>query len=618
MHIPDGFLSPSTSLILYTVSTPFLIKSSAVAKTKLHYRLVPLVSLFSALSFVIMMFNFPLPGGTTGHAVGAAISSIVLGPWVSILTVTIALVIQALLFGDGGILTLGANIFNMAIIMSLVGFTVYKIFRPLANGNRNRETIIAFIAGYISINCSAFLTAIELGLQPLLFRDMQGHALFFPYPLAVSIPAMMIGHLTVAGLAEGLFTSLVYSWLRNTNSGLFGPSEKTVISRYLAVVLFILLLFLPLGVLAPGTAWGEWSRTELSKLGLGYLPSGIDRWSNLWISPFAGYHLPLALPPFVTYIFSGIMGTIATAGLVWFLFILLLKIFKEPNFPGKKHVAVNRLVSKNINTLLGIIRGSFFAEEIARLPGFLQLLDPRTKIISLIILMISIVYIQNLLELIIIYCLLIFTAYVSQIPVRYYISRVWLFLPFFTGIIVLPLLFNIVTPGPAILTLIHFPAAHLNLSVTSTGLYTALLLLFRVAASVSAVFLVVLSTPWMSLLKALELFRLPKSTIMIIMMTYRYITVLLKTAEDMFIARQSRNVGTVSEKDNRNWSAAAFGTLFSKTYRLSEDIYLAMISRGYRGRIYVLSDFRFDTRDYIVFLVIVLYIIMLFALNNNL
>src|SRR3981189_2574552 len=127
MHIPDGYLSPSTCAALYATSTPFWYIALARVKRAVNTELVPLLSVFAAFSFIVMMFNLPLPGGTTGHAVGVGIAAIVLGPLAAILAISIALVIQALLFGDGGITAIGANWFNMAILGSLTAYGVYRL-----------------------------------------------------------------------------------------------------------------------------------------------------------------------------------------------------------------------------------------------------------------------------------------------------------------------------------------------------------------------------------------------------------------------------------------------------------------------------------------------------------
>jgi len=127
MHIPDGYLSPSTCATMYVAAAPFWYVALRKVQRFLNSRVVPLISVFAAFSFVIMMFNLPLPGGTTGHAVGMGIAAIVLGPWGSILAVSVALLIQALFFGDGGITAFGANCFNMAIVGSLVAYVLYRL-----------------------------------------------------------------------------------------------------------------------------------------------------------------------------------------------------------------------------------------------------------------------------------------------------------------------------------------------------------------------------------------------------------------------------------------------------------------------------------------------------------
>src|ERR1700691_4985428 len=154
MHIPDGYLSPSTCLALYAGSAPFWYVALRRVKKALHTRLVPLLSLFSAFCFLIMMFNLPLPGGTTGHAVGIGLATVVLGPWAAMLAVSVALVIQALFFGDGGITAIGANCFNMAIVGSLVTYVCYRAMAgrsPLASF---RSVAGAGPGGYGGINVS--------------------------------------------------------------------------------------------------------------------------------------------------------------------------------------------------------------------------------------------------------------------------------------------------------------------------------------------------------------------------------------------------------------------------------------------------------------------------------
>lgn len=226
MHIPDGYLSPATCAVLAGGSVPFLVRAFLWIRKLLPGKAVPLLALTTALCFVVQMFNVPLPGGTTGHAVGGTLIAVVIGPWPAVIAVSLVLVIQALLFGDGGILALGANILNMAIILPLVGYGFYRLIAGKSGLTSTRRLLSVAIAAYMGINAAAFAAAVEFGLQPALFRDAAGGPLYCPYGLEVAIPAMMIGHLTVAGLAEALLTGAVFWFVaRNFPDKIRGARE---------------------------------------------------------------------------------------------------------------------------------------------------------------------------------------------------------------------------------------------------------------------------------------------------------------------------------------------------------------------------------------------------------
>jgi cobalt/nickel transport system permease protein len=210
MHIPDGYLSPSTCAILAGGSLPFLVRAILWVRKHLLSKAVPILALTTALSFVIQMFNVPLPGGTTGHAVGGTLIAALLGPWPAVIAVSVVLIIQALLFGDGGLLALGANILNMAVILPLVGYGLYRLMAGSSDLSSPRRVIAVSVASYIAINAAALAAALEFGLQPALFKDASGAPLYCPYGLGVAVPAMMIGHLTIAGVAEAILTGAVF------------------------------------------------------------------------------------------------------------------------------------------------------------------------------------------------------------------------------------------------------------------------------------------------------------------------------------------------------------------------------------------------------------------------
>ena len=341
MHIPDGYLSPSTCAALYVSAAPFWYVALQRLKRQLHTRMVPLVSVFSAFSFVIMMFNLPLPGGTTGHATGAALASVVLGPWAGMLAVSIALVIQALFFGDGGVTAIGANCFNIAIVGSLVAYAVYRAIAGNSPIESNRRKWAAGIAGYTAINAAALITAIEFGIQPALFQDATGAPLYAPYPLQIAVPAMMLGHLTLAGLAEFIVTAGVVAYLQKSDPSLLSrgagldttATPSTGGARKLWAALAALMILTPLGLLAVGSAWGEWSpedfanaetRKEIAAASHGVAPpaappTGLERLAAVWTAPIPDYAPPFFKSPAFGYVMSAMLGS----GLIVLCYLLL-------------------------------------------------------------------------------------------------------------------------------------------------------------------------------------------------------------------------------------------------------------------------------------------------------
>ncbi|HEY3310367.1 MAG TPA: cobalt transporter CbiM [Anaerolineales bacterium] len=332
MHIPDGYLSPVTSLVMFLLVLPFWVIGIRKVRETMNARSVPLIALMAAFSFVIMMFNVPLPGGTTGHASGAALAAILLGPEVAVIAVSIALIIQAFFFGDGGILAIGANCFNMAVVIPYVSYSIYRALSKDSPPNSKRRVAGAALGGWTGLTLGAFLTGVEFGIQPLLFKAADGSPLYAPFPLSISIPAMVIPHMLVASTVEGLLTALVVAYLQRSNHAILTIGEKPELAdqsgglqrlRGLLTVLAVLVVASPLGLLAPGTAWGEWGTHELSKMGLKAIPAGLEKLSTLWGAPLSGYNLPAFGNTNLGYVISALTGIAITALVVW-LFSLLL------------------------------------------------------------------------------------------------------------------------------------------------------------------------------------------------------------------------------------------------------------------------------------------------------
>ena len=308
MHIPENYLSPSTCGILGAVMVPIWLLSIRKVKETVPREKLPLLGVAAAFSFLAMMFNVPLPGGTTGHAVGGTLIAILLGPYAACLSVSVALLIQALFFGDGGILAFGANSFNMAFALPFTGYFVYHGVKRLISS----DIIAAGIGSYVGINVAAFCAAVEFGIQPLLFTDAAGQALYCPYPLSISIPAMMIGHITIFGLAEVIFTTGVLAYLKKTSPDLFHMSAPASSSKSLFGLLAALILATPLGLLAAGTAWGEWDVEELAETdffgsALGYTPAGME--NGFSFDVLMPDYAIAGLPDVLGYIISALVGT---------------------------------------------------------------------------------------------------------------------------------------------------------------------------------------------------------------------------------------------------------------------------------------------------------------------
>lgn len=335
MHIPDGYLSPQTSATFAVAMLPLWYQASRRVQKVVKSRYVPLVALGAAFSFVIMMFNIPIPDGTTAHAVGGGLVAVLLGPWAACIAVSTALLIQALFFGDGGVLAFPANAFNMAVVLPFVAYGVYRLFTRNTALTARRRVVAAAVGGYVGLNAAAFCAAVEFGLQPELFHRADGTPLYSPFHLSQAIPAMMLAHLLVAGVVEGVVTGGVVAYLQRANLPLLrinapaappdgADRDRGRISPVRAglVALGVMAVVSPLGLLAPGGAFGEDAPADLDlgRYHLSAVPSGLKKYSDFW-----GHTL---LPGYGDgsvwqYILSAVVGmtviAVAVLGLVWLL-----------------------------------------------------------------------------------------------------------------------------------------------------------------------------------------------------------------------------------------------------------------------------------------------------------
>jgi cobalt/nickel transport system permease protein len=207
VHVPDGFLSPQTYVPAYALAAGAWAYAARTLRRRLDETLLPRLAVLCALGFVLMSVMLPLPGGTSVHASGIGILAVVFGPWITFAAVSLVLLLQALVFGAGGITVLPVNALAMGLGGSLAACLGYRLLKPLD------ERAGLFAAGWLATAAPAVLIAIVLGIQPAIAHTAEGQPLFFPFGLSVTLPAVVVPH-ALLGIAEGLLTILVVSFLR--------------------------------------------------------------------------------------------------------------------------------------------------------------------------------------------------------------------------------------------------------------------------------------------------------------------------------------------------------------------------------------------------------------------
>ncbi len=330
MHIPDGYLSPQTTIPALVVMAGIWYLAFRKIKINQNPHLIPSLALCAAFSFVIMMFNVPVVGGSSAHAVGAVLVAILVGPWAAIIAISTTLIIQAVVFGDGGIMAIGINCLNMAVIMPLVGYALYRLISANAVLGSKRNLVAVFIASTVGLICAALAAAIEMGVQPIFFTDTHGLPLYGFYSLAVTIPAMLISHL-IAGPIDGIISMLAVAYVvkfapqlivrtANTHTELNQEKAQVKINyKAIVIVLIVAVILSPLGLLASGTAFGEWGTDEVKQI-IGFIPRGMAQAADKWHALFPDYSIPhfgetpLALS--VGYIASAIVGMVIISTLI--------------------------------------------------------------------------------------------------------------------------------------------------------------------------------------------------------------------------------------------------------------------------------------------------------------
>jgi cobalt/nickel transport system permease protein len=301
MHIPDGFLSLAVSVVCWLITAAAVAVAVARANQTFNERLVPLMGVMAAFIFAAQMINFPVAGGTSGHLLGGALAAILLGPWAGILVMTAVIAVQGLLFQDGGLLAMGANILNMGLLAVTVAYGLYR----LAIGNsRGLKLTLAGIAAWLSVMTGALATALQLWLS--------GTA-----KLQIVVPAMLGIHALI-GLGEALITVAVLAFIFRVRPDLLEGSEKTKGGG--GWVVAGLLVALAVVILSPLASVNPDGLNRVA-VDLGFF--GQQHGPAFHLIP--NYTLPFLVPTPLSKILAGALGVLVVAGVIFLAARLLRK-----------------------------------------------------------------------------------------------------------------------------------------------------------------------------------------------------------------------------------------------------------------------------------------------------
>lgn len=244
--------------------------------------------------------------------------------------------------------------------------------------------------------------------------------------------------------------------------------------------------------------------------------------------------------------------------------------------------------------IAGSIERAVFTEEHARRPGWLQRVDPRAKLGMFVVLVLAASLANSLLVLALLYAAILAAAWASRVPFDFFVRRVWVGIPFFAGVVIIPSIFF--ATGPRLFDLALGP---LHIAPSIAGLLGAAVFVVRVGVSVSLAVLLVLTTQWADVLKSLQAVRVPQVFILLLSMTYRYIFLFLHAMNSLFEARKSRMVGRTDGAEHRRWITGSMMNLLNRSFKMSNDVYSAMMARGFTGRVHTHQTYRMTTPDWL-------------------
>ena len=312
LHIPDGFLSTAVALVFWLITIAFVSIAARRVQQDFDERLAPLMGILAAFIFAAQMINFPVAGGTSGHLLGGALAAIILGPWAAMLVMTAVIGAQAILFQDGGLLVMGANIFNMGILTALIGFGLY---RSAAGRSKRTKLIVAGAAAWLTVMAGALSTSLQLWLSGT-------------STLNIVMPAMLGVHALI-GVGEALITAGALAFIMQTRPDLLSDAQVTAKGGRMWVIVGAAVTLLVI-FLAPFASANPDGLERVAE-NLGFLDAGVAAPYQL----LPDYTIPLLGETSLSTIIAGAIGAIVAAGLV----MLLVQFLRRTSHAGRKLAA---------------------------------------------------------------------------------------------------------------------------------------------------------------------------------------------------------------------------------------------------------------------------------------
>jgi cobalt/nickel transport system permease protein len=603
LHIPDGFLSTEVAAAGYVAAGFALAVAVRRTDRQLDERAVPLMGVMAAFIFAAQMMNFPVAGGTSGHMLGGALAAILLGPAAAILVMTAVIGLQALLFQDGGLVVLGANIFNMGVLTSLVGWAVYRALAPLQRFHPAALTVAVFAAGWLSVELSAVSTAFQLAISDT-------------SPLRVALPAMAGVHALI-GIGEGLVSAAAFAFVLGTRPDLVqlqrgassssptaledAPTAPSLDRGSAAGIVGVgLAIALGIALLSP-LASGDPDGLERVAEDEGFIATAED--SRYEILP--GYSIPGIDNEAASTALAGLVGVVVLGGAVLLLAETRRKrratdarelsdhagetsshgsalIYRSPEAaaPETRTKAARPRMSA---------REALFAERHIERDSPLHRMDARVKLPAALLYVVAITLTDpgHWATLLLLALPLVLLVASSRLPLGLVLFRSALGFPFVLAAV--PLMFT--KPGDELFTL---PLLGWDASVEGVDAVATIFVKSWLAVLVGV--LLTSTTAVGELLRGLRAMRLPKLLVAVVFFTYRYLNVIGSEGQRMMRARDSRAAELPGYKSGGTlrWRARVMGymvgSLFTRSLERGERVHAAMQARGYDGESRFLSS----------------------------